>query len=824
MSTQLFLLSAASDLGGSGQLSLGTSRGGSSANLVTNTAASGTSIPVTQTAGGTAVTFFSGQLQAVTISGALSINIRGQESSLSANTAAGIKIERCDSTGSVLSTILAEQTVPVSATEYTTGGGAKVSAPTPTSTSLSDGDRIKITLLVKNFGVMAAGFTVTNSINGPSSGASGDTWVTFAETLTAYTASDTGTGSVARHKMGLSATGHAPLIGTGSVARHKMGLSAAGSLIIEVTNNFEGGTDGTAITTANSGGSSGTAWDSLGGSTTLPTYSAAAALTGGMGAATPLSSNSTTTIEWKAAFAAGFNSSSNPWYGRHYFEVAAYPPVQTFLMKAQDDVVPQDVWAVFMDTTGHMGLRNRISGTNLSTATTAVSLNSRNRYEFKCIYDGTTFALTLRCFYGSNADGTTPDETITGSVTSGDAVNVVAWGAQAATSQTWTGPKSDNIMLTTRGWPGPAAVGTDTGTGSVARHKMGLSGTAKEIDTGTGSVSRHKMGLAGSGVAKLLGTGSIARHKMGLSGILRETEFGTGSVNRHKMGLSGTAVETDKGTGSVSRHKMGLSGSGVAKLTGTGSIARHKMGLSSSGTEALRGTGTVARHKMGLSGSGTAVGTGNGAVSMHKPHISGSGTETDTGTGSVRMHKMVLSGTAKETDTGSGSVHMHKMALTGESFGKVIGTGSVTRHKMGASGSGVAKLLGTGSAHMHKMGLSGTAVETNAGTGSVQIRKLYISGSGTEPDKATVSVQMHKMGLSGTGVGIDEGFGLITIPKPGLSGSGLAKIQGTGSIRLRKMNLPRTDLGSGGVAMHKPHIHGADVHPQASALFIFTSV
>jgi hypothetical protein len=184
--TTLFLRDTASDLGGAGQKALDATRGAASTTAVTNTTASGTNIQVTKTAAGQALTWFSAQLQAVTISGSVTVNIRGFESSNSANAAAGITIERTNSAGTVQSTIVANTSVPTTSNEYALStDGAKNAAFTPTSTPLTAGDRIKVTLFVKNAAAltMGGGFTVTNSYDGPTSAAAGDTFVTFTETL-----------------------------------------------------------------------------------------------------------------------------------------------------------------------------------------------------------------------------------------------------------------------------------------------------------------------------------------------------------------------------------------------------------------------------------------------------------------------------------------------------------------------------------------------------------------------------------------------------------------------------------------------------------------
>lgn len=189
MSTQLFLTAAASSLGGTGQKALSTSRGASSTSAITNTVTSGTDIQCTDTAGGNALSWW-WQVNAVTISGNITANVRGKESATTANAGAGLVIEHYDSTGTtLLGTILSDRTIPSTITEYTTSDAAKaLAAVAPTSTVMAAGDWIKVTLKVRNVGTMshAAGETVTNTYSGPTSGAAGDTSVTFVDTITAF--------------------------------------------------------------------------------------------------------------------------------------------------------------------------------------------------------------------------------------------------------------------------------------------------------------------------------------------------------------------------------------------------------------------------------------------------------------------------------------------------------------------------------------------------------------------------------------------------------------------------------------------------------------
>ena len=184
MPSDFFLRSAASGLGGAGQRALSQRRGRASATFITNTTASGTNITCTASAGGQALSWFSEPItSAITISGTVTVNIRGLESANAVNSGRGILIERTNNAGTVQSTIVADSTVPATITEYTTADAANGAATyTPTSTAMAVGERIKVTLKVRNVGTMGAG-TVTNSHDGPASAAAGDTWVRFNEDI-----------------------------------------------------------------------------------------------------------------------------------------------------------------------------------------------------------------------------------------------------------------------------------------------------------------------------------------------------------------------------------------------------------------------------------------------------------------------------------------------------------------------------------------------------------------------------------------------------------------------------------------------------------------
>jgi hypothetical protein len=188
VSTTFFLRNEAPPiLGGasSGKKLLDDVRGKSAVSKVTTATVSGTNIPVTDTAGGMTLAWYSEPLQPVTISGTITVNLRGFESATTVNAGFGILLERTRADGLVLGTIIADTTVPGAITELSTSDAAVVGTYTPTSIAMGLGDRLKLTVKIRNVVTMAAG-TVTLSIAGPTGGAAGDSFITFTETIRAY--------------------------------------------------------------------------------------------------------------------------------------------------------------------------------------------------------------------------------------------------------------------------------------------------------------------------------------------------------------------------------------------------------------------------------------------------------------------------------------------------------------------------------------------------------------------------------------------------------------------------------------------------------------
>jgi hypothetical protein len=125
----------------------------------------------------------------VTISSNPTFNIWGLESSMNANVGLQVVVERVDSTGAVVSTVInsefgTELGTAASANNWATGS--------VTSTNFLKGDRIRIRIAGNDVGTMATGFTFTVRVNDTTLN-SADSWVSFVETLTFITTDPAGT-------------------------------------------------------------------------------------------------------------------------------------------------------------------------------------------------------------------------------------------------------------------------------------------------------------------------------------------------------------------------------------------------------------------------------------------------------------------------------------------------------------------------------------------------------------------------------------------------------------------------------------------------------
>lgn len=136
------------------------------------------------TGAGTLV-FVSNPLASVSISGTISGNLRALESNAMANYGLGFGIYVLTSSGT--------STVQLRVIDSVNELGTSESARTPSganSFSIGNTDRIAMIVFYGGIGTSASGFTAQGFWNG-ASGATGDTFVTFTETIVEYTSRPT---------------------------------------------------------------------------------------------------------------------------------------------------------------------------------------------------------------------------------------------------------------------------------------------------------------------------------------------------------------------------------------------------------------------------------------------------------------------------------------------------------------------------------------------------------------------------------------------------------------------------------------------------------
>jgi carbon monoxide dehydrogenase subunit G len=168
-----------------------TSRGSGVQTDVTNTAAGFTApIQVTDTAGGTVVDWFTKRLQAFTLTALAVGNIRALESNVAANASIRVEIARVAADGTS-PTVWASWNMSANNTrtgELNTTETAETVNVSGDDLAISAGQRLRIRLYIDDMPTTAMGAsqTVTTYYAGTSGGASGDTYITFPQTLTEY--------------------------------------------------------------------------------------------------------------------------------------------------------------------------------------------------------------------------------------------------------------------------------------------------------------------------------------------------------------------------------------------------------------------------------------------------------------------------------------------------------------------------------------------------------------------------------------------------------------------------------------------------------------
>lgn len=214
----------------------------------------------------------------------------------------------------------------------------------------------------------------------------------------------------------------------------------------------EGGTESATVTTGNSGGASGDAWDAVTiGANATAIYDASTVPVGKRSLQLATGASSVTAFtQWLARIAQRWAAGMTTHYGRTYFRIAAIPGAdRTFVeLLAADGTTNRG--NIRIRSTGTLRIRDAANAT-VTTTTTVLSINTTYRVEWRL--DGSiTGAWQLQLFLGNSAVAL---ESLSGTANFGGVIGAANFGyvaAAASLASLWL----DAIEINDTGLPGPA--------------------------------------------------------------------------------------------------------------------------------------------------------------------------------------------------------------------------------------------------------------------------------------------------------------------------------------------------------------------------------
>ena len=218
-------------------------------------------------------------------------------------------------------------------------------------------------------------------------------------------------------------------------------------MALPLNNNAEGGTSGTTVTAANSGGASGDAFDSISiGTSAAFTFDNAQAAHGTLGYKYV---EPATAVNISAAWTTAFGSQTTV-FGRFYFYSTANP---TGSLRAIRLFVAGVLKANFNITTGGK-LEFKDTATTTTSTGVAIALSAWNRVEFQCTVSAGAATLEMKLWKTADSSGAADDTiTVTNGNTGSVAFDQIRFGISGfATNYTfWL----DDLNVNSTGYPGP---------------------------------------------------------------------------------------------------------------------------------------------------------------------------------------------------------------------------------------------------------------------------------------------------------------------------------------------------------------------------------
>lgn len=222
-----------------------------------------------------------------------------------------------------------------------------------------------------------------------------------------------------------------------------------------LANTAEGGTNTTAVTAGNSGGSSGNAYDTV---TGAPTFSTTQAAHGSLSYSFSTSTAATLSLNWTTSV-----GSVAVVAGRAYLYATSFT-VGSMICRGRDNTSAQ-IFRILTDTTGKITLRVGTGNTLVGTGASSMSVNTWYRIEW-VINVAASAQVDVRVYLG---DSTTLFDSVSSSTANTGTLNVAEMNIGVFTS-TASVPQYylDDIAVSDGSFPGPAIV-TTTDTAGTAR-------------------------------------------------------------------------------------------------------------------------------------------------------------------------------------------------------------------------------------------------------------------------------------------------------------------------------------------------------------------
>ncbi|HUS26689.1 MAG TPA: DUF4082 domain-containing protein [Nevskiaceae bacterium] len=227
-------------------------------------------------------------------------------------------------------------------------------------------------------------------------------------------------------------------------------------MAIRLVNTAEGGTNGANVTAGSSadlGGLSGNAWNTVSGTSGTVTYSSGNFKHGARSISIAADGAGAVGVQWNEN---SVTPSPLTAYARFYFKLNALPATSAQWVVFQDSGGTNLIARINLRTDGKIELTDS-GGTVRATSTTTLATGAWYRLEAKIFSNSSTGTFDVRLFTGGNVEGTTADETVSfsGQNTHGNAVRRAHVGAfnTVSTLAMWI----DSIEYNDTGYPGPYA-------------------------------------------------------------------------------------------------------------------------------------------------------------------------------------------------------------------------------------------------------------------------------------------------------------------------------------------------------------------------------